>query len=150
MSRLDEASLEQAAFVHILKAHGKLDGELVKLLKPFNLSEPQYNVLRILRGAPEGLPCQAIAARMITRLPDITRLLDRLEASDLVARERPRADRRIVLVSIRTKGLTLLSKLDDPVRELHRRQFRRLPRRDLNELVRLLVEVQNTQQGELQ
>ncbi len=143
MSQLDRSNLGQTAFVHILKAHGKLLGELVELLKSFNLSEPQYNVLRILRGTSEGLPCQAIAERMITRLPDITRLLDRLERSGLVARERSSSDRRTVFVSIRKKGLTLLSKLDDPVRELHRRQFRRLRHRDLNELVRLLVEVQN-------
>ena len=74
------------------------------LLKAEELSSTQYNVLRILRGAPEGLPCGEIGNRMITRDPDITRLLDRLEKRGLVSRCRETKDRRMVLTRITDKG----------------------------------------------
>ena len=76
----------------------------------------QYNVLRILRGAPEGLPCGEIANRMITRDPDITRLLDRLEKRGLISRSRETKDRRTVMARITPDGLKLLARLDEPVR----------------------------------
>ena len=136
--------LDQRAFVHVLKVHEKLLTELAQLLKPFGISEPQYNVLRILRGAAdEGLPCRSIAERMITKLPDITRLLDRLELSGLVVRKRSKEDRRVVRVRIRESGLTLLSHLDRPVGDLHQRQFKDLEPAELEELIRILKKVRN-------
>lgn len=77
------------------------------------LTEPQFNVLRILRGShPDAVPCRVIAERLIDRDPDVTRLLDRLETRRLIRRERSRADRRVVAVSITAAGLALLAKLD--------------------------------------
>ncbi len=109
------------------------------LLKAEELSSTQYNVLRILRGAPEGLPCGEIGNRMITRDPDITRLLDRLEKRGLVSRCRETKDRRMVLTRITDKGLELLARLDEPVQEIHRAQMGHLGRERLQALVELVA-----------
>jgi len=93
-----EASPEEAAFLELLRTTDQLSRRLVPLLKAEELSPTQYNVLRILRGALEGLPCGEIGQRMITRDPDITRLLDRLKKRGLIARWRDVKDRRMVLV----------------------------------------------------
>ncbi len=98
----------------------------------------QYNVLRILRGEPEGLPCGEIGNRMITRDPDITRLLDRMERRSLIARRREAQDRRTVLTRITPAGLTLLARLDDPVEEVHRKLLGHLGHERLKALCKLL------------
>ena len=108
------------------------------MLKTEDLSATQYNVLRILRGAPDGLPCGEIANRMITRDPDITRLLDRLEKRGLISRCRESKDRRMVTARITTEGSKLLTRLDEPVREAHRKQLGHLGRERLRALTELL------------
>jgi DNA-binding MarR family transcriptional regulator len=95
-------------------------------------------VLRILRGAPEGLTCGEIGERMITRDPDITRLLDRLEKRKLIARSRESEDRRVVVARITRGGLDVLARLDGPVREVHRAQLGHLGRERLRALAELL------------
>src|SRR5215469_2382140 len=100
-----------------------LSRSMIHVLKAEDLSATQYNVLRILRGAPEGLTCGEIANRMITRDPDITRLLDRLEKRHLISRRRGAKDRRMVLTRITPEGLALLARLDRPVQEAHRQQL---------------------------
>jgi DNA-binding MarR family transcriptional regulator len=106
------------------------------------LTGTQYNVLRILRGAePEGLPCRGIADRMITHDPDITRLLDRMEKRGLITRERQKDDRRVVKTRITPHGLALLRPLDQPMRDLHRRQFRHMAAARLKSLYDLLEEI---------
>lgn len=125
--------------MEILRSHNRLHDELAHLLKEHGLSEPQFNVLRILRGAGRnGLPCQAVAERMITRQPDITRLLDRLESLKMIARDRSREDRRVVVVTPTKKALEILGKLDGPVATLHRRQLGHMTRSELTTLIRLL------------
>src|SRR5882762_5359070 len=114
---------EEAAFLELLRTTDMLSRGLVKVLKIEDLSGTQYNVLRILRGAPEGLPCGEIASRMITRDPDVTRLLDRLEKRGLVSRCRETQDRRTVLTRITPAGLKLLTRLDQPVQATHRKQL---------------------------
>jgi len=111
---------------------------LVMLLKTEDLSANQYNVLRILRGSPDGLPCGEIASRMITRDPDITRLLDRLEKRNLISRRRETKDRRMVMARITPDGLKLLARLDQPVEEAHRLQLGHLGRERLRALTTLL------------
>jgi DNA-binding MarR family transcriptional regulator len=115
------ASPEEAAYLDLLRTTDVLSRPLAELLKTEELSPAQYNVLRILRGSPEGLTCGEIANRMITRDPDITRLLDRLERRTLVLRRRDGKDRRIVLTRIAPAGLDVLERLDAPVRKAHRR-----------------------------
>ncbi len=122
-------------------ADGLMQG-VEELLRPTGLSVTQYNVLRILRGAaPEGLACGEIAQRMITRDPDITRLLDRLEARGWVTRSREKRDRRIITTRITSTGLLLLKTMDRPVRELHRRRMGHVSEKKLNLLLRLLESV---------
>ena len=115
-----------------------LSHPLEQLLKTEELTSAQYNVLRILRGAPEGLTCGEIGNRMIARDPDITRLLDRLEKRNLISRGRDTADRRVVLTRISDGGLELLERLDQPIRDTHRRLLGHLGNQRLRELGRLL------------
>ncbi len=131
-------SAEETAFLELWRSADQLSRGLVPVLKAEDLSMTQYNVLRILRGSPDGLPCGEIANRMITRDPDITRLLDRLEKRGLIARRREARDRRMVLTRITAEGLTLLSRLDEPVQEAHRRQMGHLGRDRLRALCELL------------
>ena len=110
-------------------------------LKPYDLSGSQYNVLRILRGAGEaGLACREVGDRMISRDPDITRLLDRLESRGLIARAREAKDRRVVKTRITAAGLALLAEIDAPIQEIHRRQLGRMSKAQLMKLMELLEE----------
>src|SRR5438874_2879858 len=119
---------EEAAFLDLLRTCDLLSRGPGQVLKTEDLSATQYNVLRILRGAPEGLPCGEIGSRMITRDPDITRLLDRLEKRGLVSRCRETKDRRMVLTRISPEELKLLGRLDEPVQKAHREQHGHLSR----------------------
>src|SRR6266849_9087644 len=134
---------EEAAFLDLLRTTDMLSRPLVHVLKTEDLSATQYNVLRILRGAPEGLTCGEVANRMITRDPDITRLLDRLEKRGLIARCRETKDRRMVLTRITPEGLALLAGLDEPVQEGHRKQLGHLGRDRLRTLMELLQEARS-------
>jgi DNA-binding MarR family transcriptional regulator len=129
---------EETAFLDLLRTTDLLSRSLTHLLKVVDISANQYNVLRILRGAPEGLPCGEIANRMITRDPDVTRLLDRLEKRGLVVRSRESKDRRLVLTRITPEGLELLARLDVPVRDAHFRQLGHLGAKRLRALTDLL------------
>ena len=109
------------------------------------LTLQQYNVLRILRGAGrDGLPTLEIGVRMVERTPGVTRLLDRLEAKGLVARERSASDRRQVLCRITEAGTTLLRGLDRPVDALEDAALAGLSQTELKALIRLLNRVRNT------
>ena len=131
-------STEEAAFLDLLRTTDMLSRGLVQVLKAEGVSATQYNVLRILRGAPGGLACGEIASRMITRDPDITRLLDRLEKRRLISRWREVRDRRTVMARITPEGLRLLARLDEPVEAAHRKQLGHLGRERLRTLIELL------------
>ena len=130
---------EQEAYLNIIRTASFLDGAFDGLFKKYGLTNAQYNVLRILRGEGARMPSLAVAERLVTRVPDITRLVDRLEQGGLVKRERSTEDRRVVYVSVTAKGLALLADLDEPVRMLHREQLQHMPKKELGELSRLLV-----------
>jgi DNA-binding MarR family transcriptional regulator len=136
--RRSDACPEEAAFLDLLRTTDMLSRGLIQVLKAEDLSATQYNVLRILRGAPAGLPCGEIASRMITRDPDVTRLLDRLEKRSLISRCRESKDRRTVMVRITPAGLKLLARLDTPVQDGHRSQLGHLGREQLKTLSELL------------
>ena len=143
---------EEMAYLELLRTTDQLSRRLAGLLKEEELSSNQYNVLRILRGAAErgesaraasgagvaGLACGEIGERMITRDPDITRLLDRLERRGLIQRWRDERDRRVVMARITPEGLKLLSRMDLPVQEAHRRELGHLGQKRLGQLVELL------------
>jgi DNA-binding MarR family transcriptional regulator len=120
----------------------ELEREGVELLKPLDLSPAQYNVLRILRGAgPEGATCGDVTSRLIKHDPDVTRLLDRLERRELIARTREASDRRVVRTRITRAGLALLAELDEPVDALHERQLGHLSERQLADLRALVAAI---------
>src|ERR1700691_3612842 len=134
-----QADLEAQVFVSLLRTAEALALAADALIKPYSLSGTQYNVLRILRGAGEkGLACREVGCKLISRDPDITRLLDRMESRGLIARAREEKDRRVVKTRITPDGLRMLRELDGPVQQLHRRQLRRLPAKQLRQLSFLL------------
>lgn len=130
---------EQEAFLNIIRTASFLDGGFDALFKQHGLTNAQYNVMRILRGEGARMPSLTVAERLVTRVPDITRLVDRLETAGLVRRDRSTEDRRVVYVSITARGLSLLAELDEPVRALHRAQLGHMAKKELAELSRLLV-----------
>ena len=133
--------LENRVFVALLKAADAVSQEAEQLFRSQGLTGTQYNVLRILRGAePAGLPCRGIGDRMISHDPDMTRLLDRMDKRGLIVRKRQTDDRRVVKTRITRKGLELLNTLDQPVRDLHKRQFRHIIAGRLKALAQLLEE----------
>lgn len=129
---------QETLFVELAQTCDALSRGVDRVLREAELSAPQYNVLRILRGASDGLLCGQISERMITRDPDITRLLDRLERRRLISRSRESCDRRRILVRIAPAGLTLLRRLDDPMCDLHRRQLGHLPPERIERAIEIL------------
>lgn len=132
---------EQGAFLSVLHTSAVLEHSAAEGLKPHGLTLTQYNVLRILRGAgPDGLCRNEVGDRMIKPVPDVTRLLDRLEAAGFVVRARSDADRRYVTARITEEGLALLSQLDASILRMHEEQLGHMSRVDLDRLVDLLEE----------
>ncbi len=137
-------SLEQEAFLNLQRTADALMAEIAGVLKPLELSPTQYNVLRILRGAGDGgLPCGRVADRMITREPDMTRLLDRLEKRGLISRCRETSDRRVVCTRITGDGLKVLADLDEPITAANLRLLGHLGQEKLERLIDLLEEVRH-------
>jgi DNA-binding MarR family transcriptional regulator len=132
---------EEETFIAILRTSGHLSARLTRLFKAHGLTSAQYNILRILRGAGESLPCLEVGHRLISPEPDITRLVDRLEKAALVGRHRSTRDRRVVEVSITRAGLNLLGRLDAPVAQVHKSNLGHLSRNDLATINRLLSQV---------
>lgn len=130
---------EQEAMLNIVRTSCALATDFERLFRAHGLTDAQYNVLRILRGEGARMPSLSIAQRTVTRVPDITRLVDRLEAAGLVERERCPEDRRVVYVSITRKGLRKLADLDQPVVELHKSQLGHMSEKELRALSELLV-----------
>jgi DNA-binding MarR family transcriptional regulator len=133
------AGLEDEVLISLLRTADVALRPLAEVLKREALSHTQYNVLRILRGAgPGGLSCREVAERMVTREPDLTRLLDRLEKRALIARGREARDRRVVVTRITRDGLAVLERLDEPAAESARQALGHLGTDGLRSLARLL------------
>ena len=132
------ASPQQAAVLGILRTADMMQYRRAQFLRDYELTQPQYNVLRILRGEGKPLPSLEIANRMITMVPAITALIDRLEARKLVSRERSRKDRRVWLVNLTETGKKLLAKIDEPLLELEDLLCAGLNVKECQKLVQLL------------
>jgi DNA-binding MarR family transcriptional regulator len=133
-------SLQQEAYLSVVRTATLLTDAMEDLVKSQGISATQYNVLRILRGSgADGLCRNALRDRMLTRMPDMTRLLDRMEEAGLVVRVREGEDRRMVMTRITQKGRQLLDDLDAPVMALHRKQMAGLTDAQLRLLSDLLT-----------
>jgi DNA-binding MarR family transcriptional regulator len=132
-------SPEQEAFLSLWRTYDRLRALEDELFARFDLTPQQYNALRLLRAEhPDPVPTLALADRLVSRAPDITRLLDKLEQRGLVSRVRKPGDRRSVLVGVTDPGLALLDEIAGPLRECHARQLGHLPPADLKKLTALL------------
>ena len=140
------SSPESAAYLALVRVASRFEQQTSDLLKPHGITPTQYNVLRILRGAgDDGLACGGVLERLVTRDPDITRLLDRLERLGYATRNRDGQDRRVVLSQITESGRELLARLDEPVTALHRAQLADLGPDGVEQLSILLGQILSTQ-----
>ena len=138
-------SPQEEVVLAMIRTADQLAVPMTEVLREVNLSLSQYNVLRILRGAGgDALACGEIAERMIRRDPDLTRLLDKLEARGLVVRSRGTTDRRVVRAAIAPEGLRLLESLDEVVDRTTRRTLSHMPASRLKLLSELLEEARGT------
>jgi DNA-binding MarR family transcriptional regulator len=137
-------SVEEEAILSIARTAALIEHAGAEALKPFDLTITQYNVLRILRGAgSDGLCRNEVGERLVTKVPDVTRLLDRMEAATLIVRERGGQDRRFVATRLTDKGLKLLEKIDRELPAIHGRQLGHVSQKRLRELISILEEVRN-------
>jgi DNA-binding MarR family transcriptional regulator len=138
----------EEVFLNLLRTAEVLSSNVAGLLRSLGLSLPQYNVLRILRGAgTEGLSCSEIGERMVTRDSDITRLLNALEKRKLARRARDPSDRRVIRAAITPAGEQLAALLDGPLDELVRSQLAHMKRADLRLLSDLLERARAAPEG---
>lgn len=135
-------SRAEEAAVALARTADRMNDRMATFLKPYGISPTQYNVLRILRGACKaGRKCSEIGERMITRDPDVTRLLDRMEKAGWIERTRDRKDRRVVIARITRAGLALTNQVDKPLDEFNRKQLGQLSDTKLRALISLLDSV---------
>lgn len=141
-------SLVAEAALNVWRTADFLETAVARVLRAEDLSGAQFNVLRILRGAGEdGLCCGEIAGRMVTRDPDMTRLLDRMERRGVIERSRHVKDRRVVTVKITEAGLCILEKVDRPVECELERRLGRLGKERLGALIETLEAIRETGSG---
>jgi len=141
-------SLEQEAFLHLWRTYDCLRAIEDQSFARFDMTAQQYNALRLLKAArPQKMPTLTLASRLISRAPDITRLLDKLETRSLIERERMPDNRRVVLVSITQPGVDLLRRMESAVRACNRRQLAHLTPEQLRQLTALLSEARRPHEG---
>jgi DNA-binding MarR family transcriptional regulator len=132
-------SLEQEVFLNLWRTYDRLRQFEDELFARFDLTPQQYNALRLLKAVHPGpLLTLELAGKLVSRAPDITRLLDKLAERGLITRERPAENRRQVLVQITPAGLDLIDRIAGPLRDCHQRQLGHMPAADLERLVGLL------------
>lgn len=130
--------------LNIIRTASILSDNGAQLFKPFGITPAQYNVLRILKGSEaDGMCRNEVRDRMLTRMPDMTRMLDRMEDAGLVERVRDSRDRRHVTTHITTSGKKLLKDLEGVVAEKHREMLGHMSEKDLKMLTELLTKARN-------
>ena len=139
--------IEQEASLAMVRTCDQLEIHFARLFRQYRLTPQQYNILRILRGEGAPLPILEIAARMVTIVPGITGLVDRLEQAELAQRRRCEQDRRVVYVEITAKGLEMLAQLDEPVVTLHKALLAGLTKAEIKELIRLTEKIRTSVQA---
>jgi DNA-binding MarR family transcriptional regulator len=135
-------SLQEEALLSITRTAAVVEHAVAQALRPHGITPTQYNVLRILRGAGQGGLCrQEVGERLVRRVPDVTRLLDRMEDGALIARRRGEDDRRYVATYITAKGLSLLATIDNEICAIHQQQIGHVDGRSLKVLIDVLAKV---------
>ena len=142
------SNLQQETLLNLMRTHAVLSGEFKqKLFRPQGLSHEKYNVLRILSGVGRPMQIYEVAERMIAPKTDISRLVERLVASELISRERCDQDGRVVWLSLTKKGKALLKKLAQPIIEMHASQFSSLTKKELEALNKLLFKARSDRES---
>jgi DNA-binding MarR family transcriptional regulator len=137
-------SLQQEAELNLVRTTNVLTDSFEQMLKPYGITGTQYNVLRILRGAgPNGLCRNEVSQRLLNRMPDATRLLDRMEDAGLVTRARSSEDRRLVTTQLTKRGSQLVDSLDSVVEKQHAEQLGHLSDKQLRMLIEILTAIRN-------
>jgi DNA-binding MarR family transcriptional regulator len=132
-------SREQEVYLSLWRTYDRLRAFEEVVFSEWDLTAQQYNMMRLLRAdAPAPVPTLALAAKLISKAPDITRMLDRLEEKGWIVRTRSLSDRRAVLVSITDSGLKLLDTLSDSIAKMHEKQLGHLSVSELKSLCDLL------------
>jgi DNA-binding MarR family transcriptional regulator len=132
-------SLQQEVFLGLWRTYDRLRALEDELFSQYELTPQQYNALRLLRSEhPQKLQTLDLAARLVSRAPDITRLLDKLEQRGLIERDRPANNRRVVQIGITAAGIALLREVQEPLHECHLRQLGHMSQRNLQRLTELL------------
>jgi len=132
-------SPQQEVYLNLWRTYDRLRILEDELFGQHDLTAQQYNTLRVLRGAhPSTIPTLTLASRLVSRAPDITRLLDKLHDRDLVQRERPADNRRTVQIGITEAGIRLLDQIADQVKACHVQQLGHLSSIEMQQLVELL------------
>ena len=134
-------SVQQELVISLLRTNDQLQYRFAQLFKQFDLTRPQYNILRILRGEGAPLPSLEIASRMITVAPAVTSLIDKLEGRDLVRRKRCTKDRRVWYVELTKQGQRLVEKLDKPNLELHSQLVGKLTQKECRQVIAVLESI---------
>lgn len=135
-------SLDQELFLNLIRSSEWLQFEFAKVFQEYGITQPQFNVLKILEVEDKkGISIRKIGNRMTTRASDVTRLVDRLEKAGHVARQRTGADRRVILVRMTESGRKLVDNLREPLLEAHRRTKQHLSTEKLELLNSLLFEL---------
>ncbi len=137
-------SLEEEVSLNLFRTVALLEDASDTLFVSYGITAAQYNVLRILRGAGNiGLGRNEIRERMVSRMPDVSRLLERMEQAGWIKRERSATDRRCIPTTLTTKGLELLAHLHDPLADLQHQQFAHISLGQLHFLVETLTQIRN-------
>jgi DNA-binding MarR family transcriptional regulator len=138
----DRTKLERDVVIQLARMVSENSADMSAVIAQYGLSLAHFNVLRILRGAKgDGLPCGSVGDKLISKEPDMTRLLDRMEKQDLVVRSRDQADRRVVTARITDHGLEIVNKLDEPLDNLLHAQFGHVEKQKLEVLLEVLQEL---------
>jgi DNA-binding MarR family transcriptional regulator len=138
-------SLEQELFLNLIRTSEWLQGEFARVFKAHGITQPQFNVLKVLQVEEKcGIPIQKIGDRMTTKSSDVTRLVDRLERSGLVKRFRTEEDRRVIYVRLTEAGWATIDQLAQPLVETHKHTKGHLDRPSLELLNKLLFELRHS------
>ena len=142
------SNLQQETLLNLMRTHAVLSGEFKqKLFRPLGLSHEKYNVLRILAGEGRAMQIYEVAERMIAPKTDISRLVERLVASELISRERCDEDGRVVWLNLTRQGKALLKKLAQPIVDMHVSQFSNLTTKELKTLNELLFKARSDKES---